>query len=100
MTDDFITLSRQRAASLLVEIAELRSQITDLTKDRDKCQNEAAENMSFRIALRAENTRLYDKIGAIESVCECCKAGEDGGAATIEALIEDILKVIRTEAQQ
>lgn len=58
MTEEYITLSRQRAAALLVEIAELRSQVTDLTKDRDYCRNgwEAVE--LDNAALRAHIEKL------------------------------------------
>lgn len=58
MSDEFITLSRQRAAALLIEIAELRSQVTDLTKDRDYCRDGWEKEAQTSESLRAHLEEL------------------------------------------
>ena len=119
MTTEFIQLTKQQVVSLLVEIAELRAQITDLTKSRDEYENQTSNYLSQLTKcysangeLRDAKTTLSNKLTDIEKICqtftlndvcnECSPRDADhcnGCDAPLEQLKEKILNVI-TEANK
>ena len=111
MTTEFIQLTKQQVVSLLVEIAELRCQITDLTKSRDEYENQTSNYLSQLTKcystngeLRDAKVTLSDKLTAIEKICQdfninevcndCAPRDCDGCTAPLKVLKEKILNVI------
>ena len=120
MTEECVTLSKQQVVSILVEIAELRSQITDLTKSRDEYENQTSnylsqlsKSYSANGELRDAKVTLSNKLSDIEKICqnfnlndvcnECSPRDADhcnGCDAPLEELKYKILEIINAGVEE
>lgn len=101
MEAEFTQLTKQQVISLLVEIAELRCKITDLTKERDYYQRELDLSLDTHKNLREEMNTYSDRLTAIKKICldfnikdvcgNCSPRDCDGCTAPLETLREKIL---------
>lgn len=111
MAAEFIQLTKQQVVSLLVEIAELRAQVSDLTKSRDEYENQTSNYLSQLTKCYSANGELRDakatlsnKLSDIEKICQtftlndvcndCAPRDCDGCTAPLKVLKEKILNVI------
>ena len=81
---DFVTISRQQATSILIEIAELRSQVTDLTRNRDYFREQRDEAEKRYQDMNAEREGCIEEIISLKGEIEGLKAQLEAHGVDVE----------------